>query len=60
MDKPDFVTDEHLKYLDVLRTTGNMSTFEAGIYLRREFELSSDEARAILIYWMKTSRHKED
>ena len=62
MNKPDFVTEEHLEYLDALRDSGETNMFGAGIYLRREFELSGDMARAILTYWMKTfsKRHKED
>ena len=62
MNKPDFITKEHLEYLDALRDSGETNMFSAGIYLRREFELSGDMARTILTYWMKafSEQHKED
>lgn len=61
--RPDFVTDEHLEYLDNLRESGETNIFGAGPYLDNAFpELSdgrssrhsSPKARAILSYWMET------
>jgi len=54
-DRPDFVTDEHLEYLDELRESGNTNMFGARPYVRHEFpELSDKEASAVLTYWMAT------
>lgn len=59
--RPDFITDEHLQFLDDLREDGITNMFGAGRYLDEEFpELSdgrnsfhsSETARAILKYWM--------
>lgn len=53
--KPDFVTDEHLGYLDELRESGETNMFGARPYLMSEFPfLTEDEAAATLTYWMKT------
>ncbi len=52
MERPDFVTDEHLIYLDDLRESGVVNMFSAGNYLRDEFDISQPEASAILGYWM--------
>ena len=53
--KPDYLTEEHLLFLDDLRESGVTNMYGAGIYLTDEFQsLSSKEASKILIYWMQT------
>jgi hypothetical protein len=65
-ERPEFVTDAMLTYLDELRESGETNMFGAGGYLDAEFpELwmggeaprsyrSSDKARKVLSYWMAT------
>lgn len=62
--RPEYCTDEMLVYLDELRESGETNMFGAGPYLDEEFpELrkgdkrsfhSSERARSVLSYWMKT------
>ena len=53
--RPEFVLDEQLEYLDNLRESGETNMFGATPYLVDEFpELSKQEARKILTYWMET------
>lgn len=55
MTRQEFITDEHLEYLDGLRESGDTNMFGAIPYLIAEFsELSRAEARQILAYWMET------
>lgn len=57
MERPDFVTDEHLKFLDDLRERGVTNMFGATPYLQQHFrELRKDKEKAgkVLVYWMKT------
>jgi len=54
-EKPTFVTDEHLNYLDDLRESGETNMFGAAPYLIDEFpDLNKYDARSVLSYWMKT------
>ena len=62
MDKPEIMTDEHLEYLDELRESGETNMFGAAPYLQSEYpNLGKDQAKQILVYWMKTfeERHAE-
>ncbi len=53
--RPDFVTDEHLEYLNELRESGATNMFGARPYLMQEFpELDDKEAAEVLVYWMKS------
>lgn len=55
MERPSTVLTEHLEYLDELRESGETNMFGASPYLRDEFpELTAQEAREIVAYWMKT------
>ena len=59
-DKPDFCTDEHLDFLDILRESGETNMFGAAPYLRAEFdELTKTEATKITVYWMQTFPRKD-
>ena len=60
-EKPSFVTDDHLEFLDELRESGVTNMFGARPYLKKEFRtLSNDEAGEVVSYWMRTfsERHK--
>lgn len=54
MDKPDFVEDEYLEYLDDLRESGETNMFGARPYLADEFDLEAKQAGKILSYWIKS------
>jgi hypothetical protein len=54
-DRPDFILDKHLEYLDKLRNSGETNMFGARVYLLENFpELTKEEAGKILTYWMRT------
>jgi len=53
-ERPTFITNEHLEYLDELRDSGETNMFGAGHWLESEFGLTRPVAREILQYWMKT------
>lgn len=52
--KPDFVTDEHLAYLDDLRESGVTNMYGAASYVEDEFGIEPKPAKEILVYWMRT------
>ena len=56
--RPDFITDEHLEYLDNLRTSGEINMFGATAYLEDEFSIERSVARKITTYWMATFGRK--
>ena len=54
-ERPDFVQDEYLEYLDNLRESGETNMYGATPFLQDEFpELDKRTAREVLQYWMKT------
>lgn len=54
-EKPEFITEDHLEYLDELRESGETNMFGAGCHLMLNFpELAENNARKILSYWMET------
>ncbi len=54
MDKPAIVSNAHLEYLDDLRDSGDTNMYGAPAHLEKEFNVTRQEAREILGYWMKT------
>lgn len=60
-DRPAHVTDDMLDYLDELRESGITNMFGAAPYVAKAFDLSTEDARAVLTYWMRTfgERHKK-
>ena len=52
--RPEFITDEHLTYLDNLRESGITNMFGANPFIEEEFGISAVTAKGILLYWMKT------
>ena len=55
-DRSEFITDEHLEYLDELHSVAMINMYGAGINLREEFDLTKAESRTVLSYWMKINR----
>lgn len=54
-ERPEYVTEDHLQFLDELRKSGDTNMFGATPYVKAEFpELSSPQASDILSYWMKS------
>ena len=61
IEKPDRMTQEHLDFLDDLRSSGETNMFGARPYLIRQFpKLSNSDALKILGYWMQTYTQKEE
>ena len=54
MERPEYVEDEHLEYLDELREIGTTNMFGARPYVIAEFGMAKDEADGVLSYWMNT------
>lgn len=52
--RPEYITDEHLQFLDALRESGTVNMFGASMYIENEFRLTRQVAKAILNYWMKS------
>jgi uncharacterized protein YciI len=52
--RPEFVTAAHLQFLDELQESGEINMFGAAPYLSDVFNLSKQEARKVLTYWMQT------
>jgi hypothetical protein len=50
------VTDKYHRFLDKLRVSGKVNMYAAGAELERKFELSREDARAILIQWMSDAK----
>ena len=58
--RPNFVTDDHLEYLDALRASGVTNMFGAAAYLVNSFTIDNETARKILVYWMESFGNKRD
>ena len=59
IERPAFVTTEHLEYLDDLHDSGAVSMYGARPHLLTEFpELTKAEAASVLHYWMRTFPHE--
>ena len=46
-------TNEHWIYLEELRKSGVVNMYGAAPYIMSEFHVSQDEAKEILLNWMK-------
>lgn len=44
---------KYYRYIEKLRATGITNMFEISVYLEDEFNLFSDDAKKILVSWMK-------
>lgn len=54
MERPEVVKDEHLEYLDSLRESGVTNMFGAPEYIHNAFDVTRNQAREIVQYWMET------
>ena len=54
------LTDEHYDYLMYLRDTGETNMWGAAPYLQREFGLSYEDSKAILVEWIKSFERVEE
>lgn len=62
VERPEFVLEEHLRFLDAIRLSGAVNMFGASPYLQEVYdELTKTQARKVLTYWMRTfsERHNE-
>ena len=59
-DRPEYLTEDMLYYLDILRDSGVTNMFAAAPYVRKEFSLSKREARVVHNYWMETFGERQD
>ena len=57
--RPECLTAEMLEYLDRLREDGTCNMFGAAPFVQLEFQISRQDAKDVLIYWMETfsTRH---
>ena len=53
-ERPAIVTEEHLQFLDALRESGATNMFGARPYLVEEFGLEEEDAKTILVHWMRS------
>ncbi len=54
-ERPDFITEEHLDFLDNLRESGATNMFGATPYIKDEYpDLSNKETKDLLLYWMNS------
>ncbi len=54
MVRHSIVKDEHLTFLDNLRSGGSVNMFGARPVLEEEFALNKEAAKEITCYWMKS------
>ena len=59
-EKPEFVTDEHLEFLDDLRESGATNMFGARPYLQKAFGFNREDSLKALRYWMDTFSKRQD
>jgi RNA polymerase sigma factor (sigma-70 family) len=62
-ERPDYLKEEHLEYLDRLRENTKINMFDTIPYIIKEFpDLSREKAQVILCYWMMTyqERHRQN
>jgi len=51
MDRPDYLTEEHLNFLYEMRKIGAFNMFEAPLHLREIFGLNQLQAKEVFKYW---------
>ena len=60
MDRPDYITDEMLAFLDDVRDSGQTNMFGAVPYIMREFpDLLLAQAKTVRKYWMATFEERD-
>jgi len=58
-ERPEFMTDEMLSWLDNLRQGGTINMLAAPTPLAKEFRLTTHEARQVWIQWATTFGEQE-
>ena len=59
-ERPQFVTDEHLTYLDDLRPFGAINMYnKMSSWLKVDFGLDKEIAKKVVLYWMKTFSERQ-
>jgi len=54
-ERPEFVTEEMLLFLDSVRESGEINMFGAALWVGEMFpELTKSQSRKVHVYWMKT------
>lgn len=53
-DRPEIVTDEHLRFLCDLRDIHHCNMLTSSAYVENSFKLPRAEADEIVKYWMST------
>jgi hypothetical protein len=60
VERPEFIKDEYLEFLFVLRESGVTNMFGATPYLTEEFsELDNQKAKKVLLFWMENFQELE-
>lgn len=59
MEKPKFVTEEHLSFLDGLRASGACNMFGSPQYLQEVFSMSRTKAKETFFYWMESFAERQ-
>ena len=61
VERPEFLIDEHLEFLDDLRESGETNMFGARPWLRAAYtELTKSQSGKVLAYWMKTFSERHE
>ena len=59
--RPEFVTEDHLTFLDDLRESGLCNMYGATPHIQESFpEVTRPESRKILGYWMATFADRQE
>ena len=59
VDRPSFVTNEHLVFLDDLRKSGQTNMYASTSFIEEEFGTTHEESIEILVYWMITFTQRQ-
>ena len=60
-DRPEIVTEEMIKFLDLLRDIGAINSYGLAPYLQERFDMDKADARTVHQYWMASfeERHAD-
>jgi len=59
-ERPHFVTEAHLVYLDDLRSSGAINMYhDMSSWLKDAFGLDKESAKKVVLYWMKTFSERQ-
>jgi hypothetical protein len=57
-EAPSALQERHLLFLDELRASSCINMFEATETLQEKFNLAEEDAKAILLHWMRTFKER--